>query len=494
LTPEFNQGYLFIRLTDQKNTHTHTSFHHYGCDVDMPTPLSCKSASALDSLPRHTNVKRSSSALNRLQQRKQSQNNHHKGAEFGILPSSQTVEHNIPRVPIRKTASKNGKTRKTSQGLASNDLPLASSDLYSDEETFNSPALFQTRYAFSDGEQGAFSEADEDDDDKGIRLIGGMRARSVSPTKASRPMRIQEEVDSIPSSPILASPSRRPTPSMPARKRVITKAMIGTPTNFQHTGHIGASSYNALQRGGDAEQLQKQLSEVAAALKLDDDFVSAAPVSKQVLAREVDKGSDASTLAPSLSPSEAVVMEEPIKKQASFGSESPVSVRVETQTQSQNGSPTKTEVGLKRTTSKRKPVPAPRNLAALYDEFNDQVKEEDEGEPLQANNGAAKVVPLKASLPMSSSNHTENREEEQAEEESIAKPLPTIRAQNGKRLVPGPAGDYITDTANGRWNNALDEITKALKSDGNDDDDNDEEDLQDGLRRADQILARLNAV
>lgn len=48
-------------------------------------------------------------------------------------------------------------------------------------------------------------------------------------------------------------------------------------------------------------------------------------------------------------------------------------------------------------------------------------------------------------------------------------PLSLSTAQ--KKMVPGPAGNYITDTANMRWCSALDEIKKALASTTDDDSD-----------------------
>ncbi|EST07711.1 hypothetical protein PSEUBRA_002810 [Kalmanozyma brasiliensis GHG001] len=44
-----------------------------------------------------------------------------------------------------------------------------------------------------------------------------------------------------------------------------------------------------------------------------------------------------------------------------------------------------------------------------------------------------------------------------------------------KKMVPGPGGGYITDTANMRWCSALDEIKKALKEDGDEQEEEEEE-------------------
>ncbi|PWZ00503.1 hypothetical protein BCV70DRAFT_147949, partial [Testicularia cyperi] len=67
-----------------------------------------------------------------------------------------------------------------------------------------------------------------------------------------------------------------------------------------------------------------------------------------------------------------------------------------------------------------------------------------------------------------------------------------------KKMVQGPAGTYITDTANMRWCSALDEIKKALADDpasndnDDDNDDNDEEaQTQIALQYADAVLAKL---
>lgn len=48
-------------------------------------------------------------------------------------------------------------------------------------------------------------------------------------------------------------------------------------------------------------------------------------------------------------------------------------------------------------------------------------------------------------------------------EPSTRSPL-LLSASPQKKMVPGPAGNYITDTANMRWCSALDEIKKALAS------------------------------
>lgn len=76
----------------------------------------------------------------------------------------------------------------------------------------------------------------------------------------------------------------------------------------------------------------------------------------------------------------------------------------------------------------------------------------------------------------------------------------TVKKQ--KKMVPGPGGGYITETANVRWCSALDEIKKALADDKDEneqkkegDDDEEEERVQKetqmALRQADDVLTRL---
>lgn len=81
-------------------------------------------------------------------------------------------------------------------------------------------------------------------------------------------------------------------------------------------------------------------------------------------------------------------------------------------------------------------------------------------------------------------------------EEAAMVKVATIKKQ--KKMVPGPGGGYITDTANMRWCSALDEIKKALAvdMDGEDDAEKEEEErvqmeTQIALAQADAVLARL---
>ena len=59
-------------------------------------------------------------------------------------------------------------------------------------------------------------------------------------------------------------------------------------------------------------------------------------------------------------------------------------------------------------------------------------------------------------------------------------------------LIEGPGGNLITNTANVRWNSALREITMALAAE--DEEQHDEMSLQEGLKAADEALARLGQV
>ena len=71
-------------------------------------------------------------------------------------------------------------------------------------------------------------------------------------------------------------------------------------------------------------------------------------------------------------------------------------------------------------------------------------------------------------------------------DEEPTAPLPAMP------LVEGPSGNLITSTANLRWNSALKEITKALAAD--DQGQEGQLGLQQGLKAADEALARLGCI
>ncbi|TKY87159.1 hypothetical protein EX895_003836 [Sporisorium graminicola] len=88
-----------------------------------------------------------------------------------------------------------------------------------------------------------------------------------------------------------------------------------------------------------------------------------------------------------------------------------------------------------------------------------------------------------------------------AQAESLAADVPKVATvKKPKKMVPGPGGGYITDTANIRWCSALDEIKKALAVDaehqrGPTEDEEEEakvqRETQTALAEADAVLARL---
>lgn len=535
----------------------------------MPTPLSCKSASALDSLPRNANARRSGTALNRLQQqRNESKTGSNQSVEFGLWDESESSNlsnpptSSSPIAPFSKNALPNRKlsdkfaprrrrksSQKSSKAIASSDLPLASSDLYNDQQrsnvrsSFDNPS-FSTRDAFSDGEQEGLGGISEDDDDydgvtrHSIRVVGGdqgmprVRAISLSPKKSFQPimMPIDEPDDSqqvkdehqitdakspvrddhqaIKSTP--TSPSKKRQQNMPARKRIITKEMIGKPTNFQHTGHIGATSYGGAvsMDGGDAERLRQQLSEVAAALRLDEGNTSTS--TSHSPSREPSKDSRTGSsggetaITEDLSPAQVTpssdessrkeVIAEADEEQDHSKDQQLITETNKTYSQHPVQDITN-KVALKRTTSKRKPVPTPRNLADLYGEFS-QISSKDEIPNKEMNAAIFEQQNQSTTLPVKIEEEVEceNGESVVAQEnQSMIKPVPTTIRANGKRMVEGPAGDYITETANVRWNKALNEITLALKDEGNEDE-GEEQDIQVGLQRADEVLRQLNAM
>lgn len=431
----------------------------------MPTSISCKSASALDSLPRNANAKRTNTALYRLQ--------HGQGAqsadEFGLADQRDVASsNNLEAEPLRATSPtgrrlrklstnlaspRRRQSKKTGSGVASSDLPLASSDL-GDQNGL--PLGSRECEALSDGDQDDLHDIDEHQD-ASIRVIGNhqtrVRAKSLSPKKVFTPLQLNEDNPSTPKSPHVTPSKPRPQP-MPARKRVVSKSMIGNPSNFQHTGHVGAAGFGALQGDGNHFQtndiLRQQLSEVAAALKLDDETSSPEAVRGKEAPGLAQHGNEDDTLASEKTPCSISSQICPPEEHASAPQQPSPNNQGEN-TISHTGA----GAGLHRKPSKRKPVPSPRPLESLYGEFDQS---------------AAAVVPPETHVPSDTI--------AEAEEEADVKPLPTIRA-NGKRMVQGPAGSYITDTANVRWNNALSEIARALKDDGQEDEEQTEGDRTD---------------
>lgn len=462
----------------------------------MPTPLSCRSSSALDSLPRNANARRSGTALHRLQEKQRLKQHQSKDAEFWRDESSRdgvqltgsaqsSASSSSSPVPPRRLSNQFGARRRKPSNttkydaVSSGDLPLASSDLYVAQGPPD-----QCRDAFSDGEE-EFGRSAGFDETSSIRIIGhrrgdGPRPRtlSLSPQKMYQPIMMpiqsndsdEETTENVSkhstSGPRPLSPTKRQQ-AQPARKRVITKDMIGKPTNFQHTGHIGAGAYTGITTGGvyDDEKLKQQLSEVAAALRMEDSASSNS--------HDPSKGSE-STLA-----DEEASLPSSKGKETSNDYECQGAPVFAATPAADTSKPTN---GVRRTTSKRKPVPAPRKLSELYSEFTTEPSAPYE-------NRTSSPVALTRAI-------AEEGNEEFAEDEQenlVAFPVATIRASNGKRLVEGPSGALITETANGRWNKALNEITLALKDESYDDGD-ESADVDQSLDRADAILRRLNAL
>jgi hypothetical protein len=433
----------------------------------MPVLLSCTSGSATDSLPRSNNIKRSTSALHRLQQRKGVLQPDIDG-EFGNLAQSQRTERPLP---FARKSFNILRHKKSNQGLSSADLPPASSDLQSDEQA-TAPILLEAREISNDREQAILSEGE--DEEKPESFFKGMvRSPSFSPSKANRLSKIiaHFDIDNRPSTP--SPPSSR---TFNARKRVVNIATIGNPTNFQHTSHLGGASDRAKQGEEQAEQLQKQILEVTAALEMgdgDEGFIVKDHIPSE--GSSISEASSESITSGESSPIESESKAAPSIVESSVTT--PAEGEATSLISSPPSSPSKEQqkVELSRHASKRKPVPKTRGLADLCDVFKNQVSEEEE--PSQQSYIEVDTKP-------DSAKHTNTVDEQ----------VPTIRANNNKRLVPGPAGDLITDTANGRWNCALDEIKKALKAEGDEDDTDVDETLVDVMQRADLVLARLDVL
>lgn len=476
--------------------------------------------------------------------------------------------------------------RKPSYGVASSDLPPVSSDLDQGRGKDISYQYHESSYQLPRQARQMEDANDGDSEEMSIRPIGGPLATENRPTSrpstspsANRMAPPVSPKQAIARVPVASSPSKtkketeadmapvsssRPQgPSEPARKRAVNKAMIGKPTNFQHTGHIGAGAYSAATALGNdpeaARALKLRLSEVAAALDFGD-----APITKTVDADTTEKHlTNDQRIKPNAQQDEPCALDGSVPEQngkveqgqeqeyehaakmrtrsdatliddlalnaSSGGDPTPASSPVKKNTASatrrvavpkimdeepvaeilvteeprriQEPSSSSTLAALDRTPSsasgvgrssstRRKPVSVPNKLAALYDEFKQEEPFKLPQPPLMQPTEESKKPQLQQQIPqprakaMGLSPLMEDDEE--------MRKL-TYRL-NGKRMVPGPGGDYITDTAHGRWDKALMEITQALKrqvlEQGGADDD---VELAEGLRQADEVLSRLNS-
>lgn len=488
-------------------------------------------------------------------------------------------------IPSRGVGGRSRANRKVSSGVASSDLPLVSSDL--DQSSSNGTHQYQYGVVGSSSRAAAFHGADQrprkcdDDDDNDDDEDAGYRSDDVSIRPIGGPLAANSHRPSSPSplalrplSPVSPKPlargpiassspkkkradaegaavsSPRPPPpsSGPARKRVVTKAMIGKPTNFQHTGHIGAGAYGAATAMGSdpkaARELQLQLSEVAAALNFGDELGSSMPVkagkggehdtkeieevrdpvvehetktrarSDATLIEDAATGEEApsppSPTPPATPRKEAPAItrvavpthdEEEEEEQLLPAAEQKAVVFEEVRSKEPSSASTlvldrtpSSASGVSRSSStRRKPVSVPNKLAALYDEFKQEEPFSLPQPPPPQNLPPSKQQPQQQPQPQPAPLSKAKGLSPLIEDEEEMRKL-TYRL-NGKRMVPGPGGDYITDTAHGRWDKAMTEITRALKSQGLEEsgaDYNDEEDLAEGLRRADDVLGRLN--
>ncbi|SPO38511.1 uncharacterized protein PSFLO_03989 [Pseudozyma flocculosa] len=553
----------------------------------------CRSTAALDSLPR--NARGPNAAFNRLQARDafaqtpaSSASAHELGAlplhaqqddgdeardRFGSAAATTSPPPPTARPPASKVRRSLSLNRSSSSGansalarrappVSSSDLPPTSSDL-----------------DFGSSSRGRSGGADT-----------GTTATSPRPSKGA-----------------VAAALGSPSPGGPARKRVVVKSMIGKPTNFQHTGHIGAASYGSAVSSAASEALQLQLSEVAAALRLDDPTPStaaepspaAAAVAPSVEAR-VASPSPRSRPLP-VAPARASSIQGESASEHGFdgvASPSTASSRPQTptidsfrprsplagSTTTPSGSRPSSPLGVLASSAspgqpglamnaaagarRRKPVPkalpelefearhqasSPAPAAAEVVAMAPSATSPDATDTIEGCPAASEAAPSLATEPAAASDAQLGRQVsvmgklpgERDFAKFVQQGSPASRrlnkmssiknhrgdtlgegtlkrwglaeafAENGagaaagedaptaevegqappgsggpsKKMVEGPAGTYITDTANVRWNSAMDEIRKALAAD--EADEAEDQGIQEGMKLADEVLRKL---
>ncbi|CEH18132.1 CRIB domain [Ceraceosorus bombacis] len=246
-------------------------------------PALCRSAAAYDSLPR--GQRKANAAIHRLRA-SQGSSRPSTSSEFGGAVTGANVEETPQMIasarpwqnpnlagPSRQPVGKGNGLLNRRAAKAGVVLPLASSGS-GDAERMSSRLQTGTgrrmeEVADADADADAGWATDEAPSAPGSPKKQSSRNRFVG-AGAGAGVGISGPVSNAKSGKQLsagvAAAVQHSGSPVPARKRVVDKRQIGLPSNFQHTGHIGAASYGQAVSQVDAAQLKAQLSEVAAAL------------------------------------------------------------------------------------------------------------------------------------------------------------------------------------------------------------------------------------
>ncbi|EPQ26503.1 uncharacterized protein PFL1_05825 [Pseudozyma flocculosa PF-1] len=592
----------------------------------------CRSTAALDSLPR--NARGPNAAFNRLQARDafaqtpaSSASAHELGAlplhaqqddgdeardRFGSAAATTSPPPPTARPPASKVRRSLSLNRSSSSGansaLARRAPPVSSSDLPPTSSDLDFGSSSRGRSGGADtGTTATSPRLPPSQSLPGPQSPGRERYQSLPGHSAISSDQPNRSSPSSPSKGAVAAALGSPSPGGPARKRVVVKSMIGKPTNFQHTGHIGAASYGSAVSSAASEALQLQLSEVAAALRLDDPTPStaaepspaAAAVAPSVEAR-VASPSPRSRPLP-VAPARASSIQGESASEHGFdgvASPSTASSRPQTptidsfrprsplagSTTTPSGSRPSSPLGVLASSAspgqpglamnaaagarRRKPVPkalpelefearhqasSPAPAAAEVVAMAPSATSPDATDTIEGCPAASEAAPSLATEPAAASDAQLGRQVsvmgklpgERDFAKFVQQGSPASRrlnkmssiknhrgdtlgegtlkrwglaeafAENGagaaagedaptaevegqappgsggpsKKMVEGPAGTYITDTANVRWNSAMDEIRKALAAD--EADEAEDQGIQEGMKLADEVLRKL---
>ncbi|KAG9327805.1 hypothetical protein KVV02_000251 [Mortierella alpina] len=127
----------------------------------------------------------------------------------------------------------------------------------------NTPRPVDPSSTFSNSSQSGYygrqngADAESQPRSQALTTLDSRTSKPLATTKKSKPNKAPSKIMLL----------LKLDPKGGAQRRVITKNLISLPSEFRHTGHIGAGEVRSGQI--DPEKIKNQMAEVAACLKLD---------------------------------------------------------------------------------------------------------------------------------------------------------------------------------------------------------------------------------